>query len=59
VVSFNPPATAGKLPYTKHAFALYEPDQVRGLLQDAGFREVEVVAGSSRLGDFFCAAATA
>jgi ubiquinone/menaquinone biosynthesis C-methylase UbiE len=59
VVTFNPPATAGKLPYTKHGFVLYEPDQVRGLLQDAGFRDVEIVAGSSGLGDFFCAAGAA
>jgi arsenite methyltransferase len=58
VVSFNPPATAAKLPYTKHGFALYEPDQVRALLLEANFRAVEVVGGSSGLGEFFCAAAT-
>ena len=58
VVSFNPPATAGKLPYTKHGFVLYEPDEVRGLLRDAGFGDVEVVAGSSGLGEFCCAVGT-
>jgi ubiquinone/menaquinone biosynthesis C-methylase UbiE len=58
VVTFNPPATAGKLPYTKHGFTLYEPDQVRALLRDAGARDVELVAGTSRLGPFFCAVAT-
>jgi ubiquinone/menaquinone biosynthesis C-methylase UbiE len=58
VVTFNPPATAGKLPYTKHGFTLYEPDQVRALLRDAGGRDVELVAGTSRLGEFFCAVAT-
>jgi len=58
VVSFNPPATAGKLPYTKHGFVLYEPDQVRGLLRDADFGDVEVVGGSSGLGEFFCATGT-
>jgi ubiquinone/menaquinone biosynthesis C-methylase UbiE len=58
VVSFNPPATAGKLPYTKYGFTLYEAEQVRALLQQADFRDVEVVAGSSGLGEFVCAAAT-
>jgi len=58
VVAFNAPATAGKLPYTKHGFTLYEPEQVQALLQDAGFHDVEMVTGTSRLGDFFCAVAT-
>ena len=58
VVAFNPPATAGKLPYTKYGFRLYEPEQVQALLRDAGFRDVQMVAGTSRLGDFFCAVAT-
>jgi ubiquinone/menaquinone biosynthesis C-methylase UbiE len=58
VAAFNPPATAGKLPYTKHGFTLYEPEQVHGLLEDTGFRDVALVAGSSRLGDFYCAAGT-
>jgi len=58
VVAFNPPATARKLPYTRYGFTLYEPEQVRALLEDAGFGDVELVAGSSRLGEFFCAAGT-
>lgn len=57
-VTFNPPATARKLPYTKHGFALYEPEQVRALLADAGFRDVELVGGTTRLGEFCCAVAT-
>ena len=57
VVAFNPPATASKLPYTQHGFTLYEPEQVRGLLHQAGFRERELVAGQNRLGEFFCATA--
>jgi len=57
VVAFNPPATASKLPYTQHGFTLYEPEQVRGLLHQAGFRESELVAGQNRLGEFFCATA--
>lgn len=55
VVAFNPPATAGKLPYTKHGFTLHEPEAVASLLRDAGFRDVELAAGSSGLGEFFCA----
>ncbi len=58
VVAFNPPATAAKLPYTKHGFTLHEPDRVRSLLRDAGFRDVELVGGTTRLGDFCCALAT-
>jgi ubiquinone/menaquinone biosynthesis C-methylase UbiE len=58
VVTFNPPATAGKLPYTKHGFTLYEPPQVGALLERAGFRDVELVAGMSGLGEFVCAVGT-
>lgn len=57
VVAFNPPATASKLAYTQHGFTLYEPDQVRALLHEAGFREGELVAGQNRLGEFHCATA--
>jgi SAM-dependent methyltransferase len=55
VVTFNPPATAGKLPYTRHGFTLYEPEQVRALLVGAGFHDVALARGTSRLGDFFAA----
>jgi ubiquinone/menaquinone biosynthesis C-methylase UbiE len=58
VVGFNPRATARKLPYTRHGFTLYDPNQVRELLEEARFREVRVVAGSSRLGPFVCAVGT-
>ena len=58
VVTFNPPATAGKLPYTRHGFTLYEAEQVGTLLVDAGFRDVALAAGTTRLGDFFAAAGT-
>jgi len=57
-VTFNTPEAAGKLPYTKYGFTLYEPAQVRALLEGAGFRDVELVAGQSRLGECFCAAGT-
>src|SRR6185295_3402288 len=58
VVCFNPRATAGKLPYTKHGFTLYDPPQVQHLLEEAGFRDIQMIPGSSRLGPFVCAAAT-
>jgi ubiquinone/menaquinone biosynthesis C-methylase UbiE len=58
VVAFNPPESAAKLPYTRHGFTLYEPAQVRALLEEAGFRAVELAAGTNRLGEFFCASAT-
>ena len=56
VLTFNPRATAEKLPYTRHGFTLYEPDEVRRLLEAAGFRDVRIAAGTSRLGPFACAA---
>ncbi len=58
VVAFNPPSTAGKLPYTKHGFTLYEPEAVAALLRDAGFQDVGTTPGTTRLGDFFCATGT-
>jgi len=57
VVAFNPPAVASKLPYTRHGFTLHEPEQVRALLGDAGFRDASLVAGETRLGEFVCATA--
>src|SRR5262249_35356058 len=58
VVTFNPTVTARKLPYTKHGFTLHEPNAVRALLEDAGFHAVELVGGSTPLGEFFCATGT-
>lgn len=58
VVCFNPRTTAQKLPYTKYGFTLYDPAQVRRLLEEAGFRDIQMVAGSSRLGQFMCAVCT-
>jgi ubiquinone/menaquinone biosynthesis C-methylase UbiE len=57
VVAFNPPAVASKLPYTRHGFTLHEPEHVCALLGDAGFRDAHLVAGETRLGEFFCATA--
>lgn len=55
VVGFNTKATAEKLPYTRHGFTLYDPDQVEGLLKQAGFRDIQMMSGSTRLGQFVCA----
>jgi arsenite methyltransferase len=57
VVSFSIPAAIQGLPFTKHGFTLYEPDQVRGLLEDAGFGAVRMVPGTGRRGDYMCAIA--
>jgi len=58
VVTFNPPATARKLPYTRHGFTLHEAEHVGTLLVDAGFRDVALATGSTRLGEFITAAGT-
>ena len=58
VLCFNPRETLEKVPFTKYGFAYYEPSQVRELLQKAGFGSIEMVSGSSRLGEFLCAVAT-
>ena len=58
VVGFSNPAAIQGLPFTKHGFTLYEPDRMRGLLEDAGFGDVRMVPGTGRRGDFSCAIAT-
>jgi SAM-dependent methyltransferase len=58
VVGFSVPEAIRRLPFTRHGFALREPDHVRGLLEDAGFRDVRMVPGSGRRGDYMCAIAT-
>src|SRR5262249_24432091 len=55
VVSFNPRATAQKLPYTRYGFSLYDAPEVQQLLEQAGLRDVRLVTGSQRLGEFTCA----
>jgi hypothetical protein len=41
--------------YTRHGFTLYEPDQVCRLLENARFRDVRMIEGTSGLGSFVCA----
>lgn len=58
VVGFSPRATLQKVPYTKYGFGHYEPEQVQCMLEDAGFAEVRMVPGSTRIGEFLCAVGT-
>jgi arsenite methyltransferase len=57
VVSFSPRATMENLAVAKQVFTLYEPEQVRRLLEAAGFGSVEMVRGDGPRGEFICATA--
>jgi len=52
-VTFNPRSAAEKLAYTRHFHALYERAEVERLLQQAGFRDVRSLEGTTRLGPCF------
>ena len=60
VVGFSPAAVMRKMPQrlTEHGFTLYEPDDLRRLLEAAGFGGIEMVPGRGPRGDFLCAVAT-
>ena len=58
VVCFNPRGTLQKLAYTKYGFTMYDAAQVLRLIEEVGFAKVQLVAGSSRFGEFFCAVGT-
>jgi SAM-dependent methyltransferase len=58
VVGFSTRASMENLPITKYGFALYEPDEVRRLLEDAGFSSVEMIPGRGRIGECICAVGT-
>ena len=57
VVGFSPAAAMRKMPkrLTEHGFTLFEPDEVRRLLEDAGFECIEMARGDVPRGDFVCA----
>ncbi len=57
VVSFTPRSTMEKLPATKHGFTLYEPDDVRRLLEDAGFVGIEMIPAPGSRASYVCAMA--
>jgi ubiquinone/menaquinone biosynthesis C-methylase UbiE len=42
-LSFSPRSFMKDLPVAKHGFTLYEPDQVRQLLENAGFNVIEMI----------------
>jgi SAM-dependent methyltransferase len=58
VVGFVPQSTMGKFRTTKYGFTLSDPDQISRLLEDAGFRDIEMVSGADKRGEFFCAIGT-
>jgi ubiquinone/menaquinone biosynthesis C-methylase UbiE len=53
VVSFMPRVTMKKLSATP-AFALYDGAQVARLMEQAGFRDIRLVTGKDRRGEFLC-----
>jgi ubiquinone/menaquinone biosynthesis C-methylase UbiE len=57
VISFSPRAALEKMPFTRHGFRYYEPDEVRALLDEAGFAGVQLVPGRGPRGPFVCACA--
>ena len=58
VVAFSPRATMEKIWVTKHGFTLYEPDEIRSLLEDAGFGDVEMIPDPGPRKEFICAIGT-
>jgi ubiquinone/menaquinone biosynthesis C-methylase UbiE len=57
VIGFSPAEAMRKMPkrLTGHGFTLYEPDDLRRLLEDAGFGGIEMVPGHGPRGEFLCA----
>ena len=60
VIGFSPAAAMRKMPrrLTEHGFTLFEPEDVRRLLEDAGFGGIEMAPGRGPRGDFVCAIGT-
>ena len=60
VIGFSPAAAMRRMPkrLTEHGFTLFEPDDMRRLLEDAGFDGIEMIPGHGPRGDFFCATGT-
>jgi ubiquinone/menaquinone biosynthesis C-methylase UbiE len=55
VVAFFPAMAMEKLRATA-AFARYDGDEVARLMEGAGFRDIRVLAGKERRGEFLCVA---
>jgi ubiquinone/menaquinone biosynthesis C-methylase UbiE len=60
VIGFSPAEAMRKMPkrLTGHGFTLFEPEDMRRLLEDAGFGGIEMVPGHGPRGDFVCAIGT-
>lgn len=57
VVGFSPRETLERIPVTRHGFTLYRADEVRELLRDSGFADVELRELVHPLGTSICAIA--
>lgn len=54
VIGFEPPAELRKWPGHRHGFRLFEVEEVRGLMHQAGFDPIEARWGRGRRPDLFC-----
>jgi hypothetical protein len=57
VVGFSPRSALEKLSFTRHGFRYYEPEDVRVLLEESGFTDIELTPGHGPRGEFVCATA--
>jgi arsenite methyltransferase len=55
VVGFSPGEELRKISFTRHGFTYHEPEDVRALLDEAGFADVELAPGHGPRGEFYCA----
>jgi len=58
LVCFSPRAVMEKQEISRHGFRLFEPEEVKSLLSDAGFRNVRLVFGQHRFGECVVAEGT-
>jgi SAM-dependent methyltransferase len=60
VIGFSPAEAMRKMPkrLTEHGFTLFEPEDMRHLLENAGFGAIEMVPGHGPRGDYLCAIGT-
>ncbi|MEA3016023.1 MAG: hypothetical protein QOI38_745 [Sphingomonadales bacterium] len=54
VIGFEPPEELRKWPGHRHGFRLYEVEEVRGMMERAGFEKIEEKWGRGRKPDLFC-----
>jgi SAM-dependent methyltransferase len=58
LVCFSPRAVMERQGITRHGFTSFEPEDVKSLLSDAGFRNVRLVFGQHRFGECVVAEGT-